>query len=280
MNTSREQDSQPDECIETEQGHSAYVVEQPSGEVTADSAREGVGMDKGATEASMGECVLCGAVAVCRAQLCRWCEEEGFDTTDSNAQVDWPSSDHNGSAMSTIDETFAGVADDTTTIEPPFGDNPGGCGSDSVEPSTAINTTNSSCDDERENRSAATPEEYSVSEERIACAHCGRCFGPTALSRHANICRKVFCTKRKKFSMTKQRLRGELDPQQLKALAKGLRTGSSTTKQSSWRKQSADFQQAMQASREMESEKTSLAGRGNQQRRVRGNQKSSKRSLR
>ena len=41
--------------------------------------------------------------------------------------------------------------------------------------------------------------------ERIECSTCGRKFNPTAISKHENICQRVFMQKRKAFNIKEQR---------------------------------------------------------------------------
>jgi len=63
-----------------------------------------------------------------------------------------------------------------------------------------------------ENNNSELPPEYADEGPLEECpVGCGRKFNPEALEKHANICKKVFLTKRKKFDSSQQRATDELN---------------------------------------------------------------------
>ena len=85
----------------------------------------------------------------------------------------------------------------------------------------------------------------------IACTHCGRRFKEEAIEKHEGICKKIFCTQRKKFDIKKKRI---LDSEHAMILRRQDKDGGDKKlqqikeqKKQKWKKMSEEFRSIIKA---------------------------------
>lgn len=89
--------------------------------------------------------------------------------------------------------------------------------------------------------------------DRVPCCHCDRKFKEEAIEKHEKICKKIFCTQRKKFDMKKKRV---LDSEHAMILKRNEKQGNNNNnalakakdaKKQKWKKMSEEFRAILKA---------------------------------
>lgn len=86
----------------------------------------------------------------------------------------------------------------------------------------------------------------------IECMHCGRRFKEDAIEKHEGICKKIFCTQRKKFDTKKKRILDSEHAMLLKRQEKGDLADKKlqqvkAQKNQKWKKMSEEFRSIIKA---------------------------------